>query len=205
MNIKMKSVEHYFSPNPKSKHHFSLLHVLLKSRNFNFLTSSSVFSKKRIDPGTKLLIKTMILPKDGMILDLGCGYGAIGIAASSTNPKLKVIMTDINSRAIELTKLNIKKNKIMNAKVRRGYLYEPVNDFVFDCILLNPPISAGMKLVKSMISEAPKVMASKASFQMVIRSKIGAKLFPKIFKESFGNCKIISRASGYRVLKGEKE
>ena len=186
----MKSVEHYFSPNPKSKHHFSLLHVLLKSRNFNFLTSSSVFSKKRIDPGTKLLIKTMILPKDGMILDLGCGYGAIGIAASSTNPKLKVIMTDINSRAIELTKLNIKKNKIMNAKVRRGYLYEPVNDFVFDCILLNPPISAGMKLVKSMISEAPKVMASKASFQMVIRSKIGAKLFPKIFKESFGNCKI---------------
>jgi 16S rRNA G1207 methylase RsmC len=203
MNKKTKHIEHYFSTNPKSKFQLSLISVVLKNRNFKFLTSSSVFSKKRVDPGTTLLIETMILPKEGTVLDLGCGYGAIGIVASSTNPKLKVFLTDINSRAIELAKLNIKKNKILNAKVRRGHLYEPVNNLVFDCVLLNPPVSAGMKLVKTMILEAPKIMSSKGVFQMVIRSKIGAKIFPEIFKQSFGNYAIISRKSGYRVLKGE--
>lgn len=205
MNKKNKPIEHYFSSNPKSKYNLNLISVVLRNRNFNFLSSSSVFSKKRIDPGTKLLIKTMILPNEGRILDLGCGYGAVGIVASSINPKLEVLMTDINSRAVELAKLNVKKNKIFNAKVKKGYLFEPVNDLVFNCILLNPPVSAGMKLVKTMILEAPKVMTSKSLFQMVIRSKIGAKILPKIFKETFGNFTVLSRESGYRVLKAEKE
>ena len=205
MNREKPSIEHYFSSNPKSKLNLSLISIVLKGREFKFLTSSSVFSKKRIDPGTKLIIETMILPEDGIILDLGCGYGAIGILAASTNPKLKVIMTDVNSRAAELAKLNLKKNRILNAQVKKGYLYEPVSDLNFNCILVNPPVSAGMKLVKSMILEAPKIMAHKGLFQMVIRSKIGAKILPEIFMKSFGNCTIISRQAGYRVLKGEKE
>lgn len=205
MNREKPSIEHYFSSNPKSKPNLSLISIVLKGREFKFLTSSSVFSKKRIDPGTKLIIETMILPEDGIILDLGCGYGAIGILAASTNPKLKVIMTDVNSRAAELAKLNLKKNRILNAQVKKGYLYEPVSDLNFNCILVNPPVSAGMKLVKSMILEAPKIMTHKGLFQMVIRSKIGAKILPAIFMKSFGNCTIISRQAGYRVLKGEKE
>jgi 16S rRNA G1207 methylase RsmC len=197
--------EHYFSSNPKSNYVTSLISVVLKDRTFNFFTSSSVFAKKRIDPGTELLIENMILPKEGVILDLGCGYGAIGIVVATINPKLEVIMTDINSRATELAKLNLKKNRIVNAQVRKGYLYEPVKDLVFNCILLNPPVSAGIKIVKKMILEAPKQLAPNGLFQMVIRSKIGAKFLPEIFKESFRNCKIISRGAGYRVLMGEKE
>jgi 16S rRNA G1207 methylase RsmC len=198
-------IEHYFSSNPKSKYNLSLISAVLKNRDFKFLTSSSVFSKRRIDTGTRLLIESMILPKKGIVLDLGCGYGPIGIVAASINPKLKVIMTDVNSRAIDLAKLNLKKNRIMNAQVRKGYLYEPVKDKSIDCILLNPPVSAGMNLVKTMIIEAPKIMENEGSFQMVIRSKIGSKILPETFIEAFGNYTIISRSSGYRVLRGEKD
>jgi 16S rRNA G1207 methylase RsmC len=204
MNKENQNSEHYFSSNPKSRYNISLISVVLKDREFEFLTSSSVFSKKRIDTGTRLLIESMVLPEKGIVLDLGCGYGAIGIVAASTNPKLKVILTDVNSRAVDLAKLNLKKNRIKNAQVREGYLYEPVRDKIFNCILLNPPISAGMSIVKTMILEAPKIMANKSSFQMVIRSKIGGKILPQTFIEAFGNCTILSRSSGYRVLKGEK-
>ncbi|MCW3998082.1 MAG: methyltransferase [Candidatus Bathyarchaeota archaeon] len=204
MNKENQNSEHYFSSNPKSRYIISLISVVLKDREFEFLTSSSVFSKKRIDTGTRLLIESMVLPEKGVVLDLGCGYGAIGIVAASTNPKLKVILTDVNSRAVDLAKLNLKKNRIKNAQVREGYLYEPVRDKIFNCILLNPPVSAGMSIVKTMILEAPKIMANKCSFQMVIRSKIGGKILPQTFVEAFGNCTIISRSSGYRVLKGEK-
>ena len=205
MNLEKKSSEHYFSANPKSKHSFYLISTILRGHNFKFFTSSSVFSKNKIDSGTKLLIDTMILPDEGIILDLGCGYGPIGIVAGFINPKLKVIMTDVNSRAIDLAKINKKKNRIKNIQIKKGYLYEPVGNLIINCILVNPPISAGMKIVKKMILEAPKVLANKGSLQMVTRSKIGSKSLPSIFMKTFGNCTIISKEGGYRVLKGDKE
>jgi 16S rRNA (guanine1207-N2)-methyltransferase len=88
--------------------------------------------------------------------------------------------------------------------VRYGFFYEPVEDSVFDCVLSNPPVSAGMETVKAIVTGAPKVMAAGASFQMVIRSKIGAKLLPALFEETFGNCGVVSRESGFRVLMGKQ-
>ena len=81
-------------------------------------------------------------------MDIGCGYGAVGIVAASLNPKLNVVMTDVNVRAVRLAKKNIELNKIANAEVRYGHLYEPVEGLVFNCVLSNPPVSAGMDTVK---------------------------------------------------------
>ena len=91
-----------------------------------------------------------------------------------------------------------------NAEVRCGYLYEPVKDLTFNCVLSNPPVSAGMETVKALITQAPPVMTAEATFQMVIRSKIGAKTLPSIFNETFGNCTVLDRKSGYRVLLAKK-
>ena len=113
-------------------------------------------------------------------------------------------MTDINKRAVQLAKENIERNKVTNAEVKHGYLYEPVEETTFNCILLNPPVSAGMETVKAIITQAPKVMAEKAMFQMVVRSKIGAKTLPAIFNATFGDCKVLARESGYRVLIAEQ-
>ncbi len=195
--------DHYFVAEPKSAERFGLVRTSLCGRSFEFLTASSVFSKRRIDVGTRLLIESMILPKTGCILDIGCGYGAVGIAAAALNSKLIVFMTDVNVRAVHLVKKNVVLNKVRNTEVRYGHLYEPVEDLVFDCVLSNPPVSAGMETVKAIISQAPKVMADEATFQMVIRSKIGVKVLPALFKEVFGNCSVIDRESGFRVLLGQ--
>ena len=111
-------------------------------------------------------------------------------------------MTDVNVRAVRLGKKKLPLNKIANAEVRYGYFYEPVEDLKFNCVLSNPPVSAGMETVKAIVTQAPKVMADKATFQMVIRSKIGAKALPALFNETFGNCSVLARESGFRVLLG---
>ena len=94
-----RAVDHYFSKEPSCDDRFGIVKATLRGRNFQFLTSSSVFSKKKVDLGTHVLIDAMALPPVGSVLDIGCGYGAVGITAAATNPKLHVMMTDVNMRA----------------------------------------------------------------------------------------------------------
>ena len=199
-----RGTEHYFSELPKSEAKLGMVHTRLRGEPFKFITASSVFSKKQVDPGTRLLIEAMQLPDKGNVLDVGCGYGAVGIAAAASNPKLHVVMTDVNMRAVQLARRNIKINNVRNAEVRHGYLYEPIKDSAFNCVLSNPPVSAGMEIVKALITQAPQVMLGEATFQMVIRSKIGTKTLPSVFNEAFGNCLVLERKSGYRVLMAKK-
>ncbi|MEM3731845.1 MAG: class I SAM-dependent methyltransferase [Candidatus Bathyarchaeia archaeon] len=197
--------DHYFSAYPKSKFRLGIIRTNLRGMSFEFLTASGVFSKKRVDLGTRLLIESMILPEYGKVLDLGCGYGAVGIAAAASNPNLHVVMVDINNRAVWLAKKNIEMNNINNAEVRHGHLYEPVKGLSFDAILSNPPVSAGMKTIRAMIMDAPRYMNANASFQMVVKSKIAGKRLHAIFEEAFGNVVVLARKSGYRVLIATKE
>jgi 16S rRNA (guanine1207-N2)-methyltransferase len=197
-------IEHYYSATPKSTPKQGIIKTHLCGRPFEFVTSSSVFSKKRIDTGTRLLIESMVLPDHGAILDVGCGYGAVGIVAASFHPSLRVIMTDVNMRAVRLARENIERNSAANAEVRYGHLYEPVEGSTFNVVLSNPPVSAGMATVKTIIAQAPKVMVPKATLQMVVRSKIGGKALPALFEATFSNCRVVARKSGYRVLMAEK-
>jgi 16S rRNA G1207 methylase RsmC len=196
-------IDHYFSSSPQTETKYGLVRAKFFGKNFEFITASSVFSKRRIDTGTQLLIESMILPETGIVLDIGCGYGAVGITAAAFKSELQVYLSDINNRAASLAKRNVERNRVFNAHVKCGHLYEPVADLKFDCILSNPPVSAGMETVKAIITGATKIMRPEAVFEMVIRSKIGAKMFPALFIETFGNCTIISRESGFRVLLGK--
>ena len=205
MRKKGEELNHYFAEHPKSKMRLGIIRTHLRGKSFEFLTASGVFSKKRVDLGTRLLIESMVLPQEGYVLDIGCGYGAVGIAVATFNPNLRVIMVDVNERAVRLARQNAEKNYVSNVEVRRGYLYEPVKDLVFSCVLSNPPVSAGMETVKAIISEAPEHMASKALFQMVVKSKIGGKRLLMVFEEAFGNIEVLARKSGYRVLMSKKQ
>lgn len=204
MSNKTMEPNHYFVSQPKSKPKYGIIHTYFHGTLFKFVTASGVFSKKRIDLGTKLLIEAMLLPEKGRVLDVGCGYGAVGIAAAAFKPDLHVVMVDVNKRAVTLAKQNIKLNKVYNAEVRQGHLYKPVEGICFNCILSNPPVSAGLATVKALITEAPKHMTEKATFQIVVKSKIGGKRLQQIFEEAFENCAILARKSGYRVLIAEK-
>ena len=201
---KGEELDHYFAAHPKSKMRFGIIRTHLRGIHFEFLTASGVFSKKRVDLGTRLLIESMVLPEEGYVLDVGCGYGAVGIAAGAFNNNLRVVMVDVNGRAVRLARRNVEINSVQNVVVKRGHLYEPVKSVMFNCVLSNPPVSAGMETVKAIISEAPEHMANKAMFQMVVKSKVGGKRLSMFFEEAFGNVRVSARKSGYRVLISEK-
>ena len=203
--MKRNSSDHYFAENPASPARFGIIHTCLRSEPFEFVTASSVFSLKRVDLGTRVLIESMVLPEKGWVLDVGCGYGPVGIAAAKFNSKLRVVLIDVNRRAVLLARQNAEKNRLVNVEVRQGNLYDPVKDNCFNCVLSNPPVSAGMKTVEALIRGAHSVMDCHSTFQMVIRSKIGKKILPQVLTETFGNFKVLSIESGYRVLMAEKQ
>jgi 16S rRNA (guanine1207-N2)-methyltransferase len=197
--------DHYFSSKPKSRPRYGLIRTCLRGKGFEFLTASGVFSRQRVDLGSRLLVESMILPQAGCLLDVGCGYGTVGIVAAATNPCLQVFMVDVNLRAVRLARLNIMRNFVANAEVKRGFLYEPVKNIVFDCILSNPPISAGLETVKEIIIEAPNHLHLGGVFEIVVRSKVGGKRLKNLFFEAFGNVEVLARQSGYRVLSSRKK
>jgi len=198
------ALNHYFSKRPAVKPRYGLVRVYLRGRFFQFLTASGVFSQKRIDLGTRLLIESMVLPEKGNVLDLGCGYGAIGIVAATMRPLIYVYMVDVNERAVQLARGNARRNRVSNVKFRNGFLYESVDCVKFEAILSNPPISAGLKVVLPIIRQAPMHLSSEGFLQVVIRSKIGGKRLSSIMKEAFGNVEILARKSGYQVLLSKK-
>ena len=193
--------EHYYTEKPSSKMRLGLLRVNLRGLYLEFLTAPSIFSKKKIDTGTKLFTECMNLPAEGYVLDLGCGYGAIGIVAAISNPKLHVIMTDVNMRAVWLAYQNIKRNNVHNAEVRWGFLYEPVDAIKFKTILSNPPITAGLKnIIIPLIIQAKHHLTKDGNLQLVVRTGSGGKRIGRIMKETFENSEVIDRQSGYRVF-----
>lgn len=195
--------EHYYTRQPKSRLKLGLIRTHLRGRFFEFLTSSSVFSKGRIDAGTQLLIETMVLPEKGDILDLGCGYGPLGIVVAALNPSLHVLMVDINERATWLARKNAKLNNV-GVEIRQGFLYEPIGEMKFDAILSNPPIRAGMETVLPIIRGAAEHLYKDGLLQLVVRSKTGGKRLSNELEKTFGNAKVLARKSGYRVLLSKK-
>lgn len=196
--------EHYFSENPTSPEERGLIKTRLRGIDFTFETSSGVFSHRRVDNGTRLLVESMGLPGEGRLLDLGCGYGVIGIVAAKLNPRLDVWMTDVNTRAVALAEGNTARNGV-RATIKHGSLYEPVESEAFDAIVTNPPISAGMaNVVEPMISGAPAHLNPGGSFQLVVQSNKGGRTVAGFIEAAFGEAVVVARGSGYRVLKGVK-
>jgi 16S rRNA G1207 methylase RsmC len=190
--------EHYFTAEPSSKMRLRLLKLTLHGVELRFQTATGVFSYRRLDTGTKVLVELMRIPSKGCILDLGCGWGLIGVFIAAIHPEIRVVMTDINKRAVWLASENVILNKV-DAETRWGNLYEPVRDMKFDCILTNPPIAAGRNLVTEAIKGASDHLCNGGTLQLVVRTSKGARTISKIMEEEFGNINEIGKKSGYRV------
>ena len=200
------AAEHYFSETQSSKLGLGLITVHPRRQYLEFVTSRGVFSRKRLDRGTRLLIESTILPEKGSVLDLGCGYGPIGIAVAVLNPSLRVVMTDTNRRAVELARINIDRNHVSNAEVRLGWLYGPVEGMTFDSILSNPPLAAGMKkVIVPLLSGAYDHLKPGASLQIVVRKSSGGEKIRGLMTGIFRNVDIVARGGGYRVLLSRRD
>lgn len=197
--------EHYFTKRPRSRERLGLVKCRLRGHEFEFFTSSGVFSPKRIDNGSRLLIESMVLPERGVILDIGCGYGPVGIVAAKLWPGLVIWMTDVNERAVRLAKRNTLRNGVGNVVMRQGDLYEPVGERVFDEILSNPPISAGLaRVVEPLVSGAWGRLVDGGSLQLVVQSNKGGRALASMMEGRFGGVEVIARGGGFRVLRAVK-
>lgn len=193
--------EHYFTTSPNSELEKGLIKTFLRGREYTFLTASGLFSYKRIDNGTRLLVESMVIPQKGLFLDMGCGIGVIGLVAARENPELKVVMIDINPRAVMIASENVKRMNLGNVEVLEGFLYEPVKERKFNTIVSNPPVSAGMsRIVEPLVKNASKHLSSEGSIQLVIQSQKGGNTLAEYMTEAFGEYKILARSGGYRVL-----
>src|SRR5438445_3765033 len=142
----------YFERRPASARRPARITVTIRDRPFLFQTDSGVFSREGLDRGTELLLEAIDVGPCESILDLGCGYGVIGIVAAHLSEGGHVILTDVNERAAALARANIAANRIRNAGVRIGDVYGPVDDLLFDHLLCHPPIRAGRGMLARILA-----------------------------------------------------
>lgn len=197
--------EHYFSPNPTSAHDRQVMTVHLRGRTFVFTTDAGVFSKEKIDKGTALLIKAMEIKDGQRVLDLGCGYGPIGLVAAALNPSGTVDLVDINPRAVELAKENAARNGLANVRIFAGEGFLPIAGEMYDVILTNPPIRAGKEVIYGLVEEAKNHLRPGGKILAVIRTKQGAKSLEKFLEQVYGNVTEVEKGGGFRVIQSVKE
>jgi 16S rRNA (guanine1207-N2)-methyltransferase len=172
---------------------------------FRFVTDAAVFSRDRVDFGSALLIEAMQIDPADTVLDLGCGYGPIGMTAARMATQGRVYMVDVNERAAGLARRNLEANGITNAEVRVGDGLEPVQGITFHKVLTNPPIRAGKQTIYRMIEGAYGALNSAGTIWVVIQTKQGAPSMKKQLQEIFSNVQDMERAAGYHVFKAMKE
>ncbi len=191
-------MSHYFD-NPPPDHAVREFAIAIRGHELRFVTDRGVFSRQHIDPGTLLLAQTMQIAPADAVLDLGCGYGALGIVAARLAPQGRVHLVDRNPRAVELATQNLALNAITNAAVHLGEGTAPVSGVAFDVVVMNPPIRAGREVVLALMREAHAVLRPGGRLYFVARTKQGAQTLAARCAEVFGKCAETEKQSGYRV------
>lgn len=197
--------EHYFTQKPQSKSKPQTWNYNVDNVNYSFTTDEGVFSKNTVDFGSRLLIDHFQQPEiEGDILDLGCGYGPIGIIIANKNTNRHIVMVDINERAIQLAEQNRVANNVSNAEVVLSDRFEQLHDRTFAAIITNPPIRAGKKIVHQMFEESYQALQKHGELWVVIQKKQGAPSAKKKLEEIFQQVKTVTRKKGYYVLRAVK-
>lgn len=197
--------DHYFSEQPNVPSSPKTWEVELKGQTFEFISDEGVFSKRGIDLGTKLLIEAFEMTETaGPLLDVGCGYGPIGLALAKAYSSRDVVMIDINERAVKLSEKNAERNGIENARIFQSYLFTKVQTEDFAAILSNPPIRAGKDVVYQLFEEAVQHLAAGGEFWTVVRKQQGAASALKKLQGIFPDVAVVLKKKGYVVMRGTK-
>lgn len=194
--------EHYYTSKPSVASNERAWSFELRGNTFTFTSDSGVFSKKEVDFGSKLLIEEFKAPDvSGSFLDVGCGYGPIGLTLAKSFNERFVEMIDVNERAIELTKKNAEINKITNISVHQSDLFTSVEKSDFAAILSNPPIRAGKKVVHQILEESYNRLVTGGELWIVIQKKQGAPSAIEKLESVFEEVEVVARKKGYHIIK----
>lgn len=198
--------DHYYTNNPSASHARKLWDTTLRGQNYQFVSDSGVFSKYGVDYGSRVLIEAMDVPSGANVLDVGCGYGPIGLAAARlAGEHGHVTMIDVNSRAVELARENALVNGISNVTVLQSDLFEGLGQEQFHMVLTNPPIRAGKSTVHAIFEGAYERLLPGGTLWIVIQKKQGAPSAREKLESLFGEVEEVTKDKGYRIFKAEKK
>ncbi|WP_379163864.1 class I SAM-dependent methyltransferase [Paenibacillus sp. sgz5001063] len=196
--------QHYYSQQPDARHDRRTIDTVLRGKSLRFTSDAGVFSKGDIDYGSRVLIETMDIPDGTSVLDVGCGYGPIGISAAYLAPKGHITMIDINSRAVELARENARNNGFNNVTVLESDVLSAVKGQKFDVILTNPPIRAGKAVVHQIFEQAYEHLNEGGTLWVVIQKKQGAPSASAKLESMFEDVEEVGKDKGYRIIKARK-
>ncbi|RRK11837.1 class I SAM-dependent methyltransferase [Lactiplantibacillus garii] len=198
---------YYYTHNPEVVHDEKQWNFEIFNHPFKFTTDNGVFSKRTVDYGSRTLLAAFdpsALPA-GAILDLGTGYGPIGMALAYQSPERTVDMVDVNELALSLARKNTALNQITNVNIFTSDVYEQVTKTNYAAIVTNPPVRAGKHVVDAMLTGALPRLVVGGTLTVVLQKKQGAPSAKKLMQTTFGNCQIIKKDKGYYILQSVKE
>ena len=190
--------EHYYTPLPASAHDERCLTVRALGVEMRFFTDAGVFSRDGLDAGTRVLLEALP-PLSGRVLDLGCGWGALGGVLAKKYPEARFVLTDVNERAAALAERNLRANGLNNFEVVHGDGFGAVQG-KFDWVLTNPPIRAGKQTIYALFAEAKAFLAPGGTLALVIRTQQGAKSAERYLRGLYARVETLDISGGYRVL-----
>lgn len=196
-------MEHYFTSDPSVKSEERNITYEINQKKFVFTSDNGVFSKNHVDFATDFLVRTVLPEIRGSVLDVGCGYGVIGIVVASISNVGKVKMLDINHRALDLANRNAIQNKV-DAKVEiiESNGFEQIAETEkFDTIISNPPIRAGKSVIYGIYQEASKHLKEEGHFYIVINKKHGAPSTITYLQTIFKGVEVLDKKAGFHVIK----
>ena len=198
-------MSHYFQDDPSLKSNIRNICFEIDGHNIELLTDNGVFSKSRIDEGSLAFLKVIVpLRLSGKILDLGCGYGPIGLTIAITSPTARVDLADINTRALTLCRQNANLLGLsQRVTILQSDIYENIEG-PYDSIVVNPPIRAGKKVTYSMYDGAYQRLIDGGSLFIVIRKNQGGPTASKYIESLFGNIALLKKDKGYYIYQATK-
>ncbi|ALB28336.1 class I SAM-dependent methyltransferase [Companilactobacillus heilongjiangensis] len=194
----------YFENDPSLEHEIKNFNFTLRNHNFDFMSDSGVFSRQTVDYGSRVLIDAIDFQNipSGNILDVGCGYGPIGLALAKDQPSRQVTMVDVNLRALDLAKKNASGNQVKNVEIFESDTYKSVEG-KYALIVSNPPVRAGKSVVTSILADSKDYLAANGELWIVLQKKQGAPSAKKLMDKTFGNVEVVTRDKGYYILRSK--
>lgn len=197
--------EHYYSRTQNVSSDPNYWNYTLKGQTFRFKTDNGVFSKKEVDFGSKLLIETFSFSEvDGDVLDVGCGYGPIGLSIAKLDTSRNVHMIDVNERALGLAKENASVNHVENVTIYESDRLLNVKGNKFASILTNPPIRAGKKVVHDIFEQSHEQLVFGGELWVVIQKKQGAPSAIEKLEQLFNEVEVVEKKKGYFIIRAKK-
>lgn len=190
---------HYFTNEENLKSEIKRVDTVIHNINYYFYTDNGVFSKGELDFGTELLLKSFKYnnAQEKKLLDIGCGCGPIGIYASKLG--FTVDMSDVNKRAIHLSKMALKEQGL-EADVFESDAYENISS-KYDYIISNPPIRVGKAKLYEIIMNAKEHLKESGEVWLVVRKQQGAESLLRNMKEVYNDVEVIIKKKGFYIIK----